>query len=76
MPENVARTEGLTWENVLGEDELLRTLGVTKSALAKMRSSGMPCLYLTARCRLYVDCEVLAWAAGHSKPRVGKNVQN
>jgi hypothetical protein len=50
-------------------------LGVSKPALAKMRYAGLPCLYATARCRLYVDREVIEWAASHDKPAVGKKLQ-
>jgi hypothetical protein len=65
----------LEWKNVLGEEELLKMLGVSKPALAKMRYAGLPCLYATARCRLYVDREVIEWAASHDKPAVGKKLQ-
>ena len=65
---NGARTEGLTWKNVLSEDELLRLLGVNKEALARLRVAGLPCLYVNSRCRLYLDKEVLQWAADRDKP--------
>lgn len=53
----------------MSEAELLKLLGVSKSTLASMRVAGLPCLYMTTRCRLYIDREVLEWAAGHRKPK-------
>ena len=59
---------------MLSEAELLKMLGISKAALANMRYQGLPCVYLSGRCRVYIDREVLGWAANRSKPRGTKKV--
>lgn len=67
-------TDELTWANVLGEAEFAKMLGKGKSGLASLRAKGLPCRYLNATTRIYVDRDVLAWAAAQARPQTGLKV--